>query len=168
MSAREQVREAIRAAFGPVPFPSHCGLRGALLIDEWRADPALLRRTTAQQDIHGEWWEIPAHELRACALAIAYLDAAGVEFYLPAYLTLALDDLSRARLWALNFLDPEINGVDEDPKRRDLFHQRLSRIVGAKRNACIAFLDFVQSQSMPQEPEIARDARRILQHPFWR
>lgn len=139
-----------------------------MLMDEWRADPALLLKVTAEQDIHKEWWEIPPRELQECVLAVAYLDAAGVEFYLPAYLTLTLEDLSRARLWALNFLDPEINGVDEDPDRRNLFFERLSRITGAKRDACIAFLDFVRAQSIPYEPEIASDAGRILQHEFWR
>src|SRR5690606_23087778 len=128
----------------------------------------LLGKVTAEQDIHAQWWEIPARELQEGVLAIAYLDAVGVEFYMPAYLTLALGDLSRARLWALNFLDPEINGVDEDPRRRDLFFERLSRIVDAKRSACIAFLDFVRAQSMPDAPEVAADADRILRHAYWR
>jgi hypothetical protein len=47
-----------------------------------------------------------------------------------------------------------------------LFFERLSRIIGAKRDACIAFLDFVRVQSIPDEPEISSDTGRILQPSF--
>jgi hypothetical protein len=44
------------------------------------ATDAEVESITADQDIHGEWWQIPQDELRDCALALSYLDASGVLF----------------------------------------------------------------------------------------
>ena len=90
-TAAELLKCEIRDAFEHVPFPGHRGLRAAMAMDNWISDAAQLANITADQDIHGEWWDILVEELRACSLGITYLDAAGFEFYLPAYLTAALN-----------------------------------------------------------------------------
>ena len=59
--------------------------------DNWVSDPDVLAKITADQDLKGEWWQIPDKELQECFLGYAHLDASGIEFYLPAYLTLALN-----------------------------------------------------------------------------
>ena len=142
--------------------------------DDWISDRDLLLRITAQQDIHGEWWEIPYQELRDCSLAISYLDSAGVEFYLPAYMTMALDEFTYPTYrCVLGSLDP--NSAEADARLREYFRDRLSRrayaqalallqphysdaddelrenfigkmsrIEGEKRRVCIRFLEFLR------------------------
>ena len=55
------------------------------------SDPDVLAKITADQDLKGEWWQIPDKELQDCFQGYAHLDASGIEFYLPAYLTVALN-----------------------------------------------------------------------------
>ena len=126
MDTREQLCRDIRAAFGQVPFPEHCGLRAAMAMDDCISDPDVLRQITTDDDIRGEWWEIPPQELRTCSLGISYLDAAGVEFYLPAYLMLALDDFTYPDYRSVvETLDPQ--SAAGDAKLREYFTDRFSR-----------------------------------------
>jgi hypothetical protein len=78
-TTREELKAEIKTAFGSVPFPSHQGLRGSMAMNSYATD-AEVESITADQDIHGEWWQIPQDELRDCALALSYLDASGVLF----------------------------------------------------------------------------------------
>jgi hypothetical protein len=175
MIDREALRRQIRAAFGPVPFPEHCGLRAAMLIDDWVCDPALLARVTAERDIHAPWWEIPRGELRACTLAICYLDAAGTEFYLPAYMTLSLDDMAdvlgiRSQVFA--FLNPDPGFPEPEPASsgsfREHFRGKFSRIGGAKRRACVRFLEFWKHRLDAADPYSGfHSVTHILRHEFW-
>jgi hypothetical protein len=170
-----KLREQIRAAFGTVPFPSHLGLRAAVAADEWVSDPIELARITAEQDVHGEWWEIPREELLRDLIALTYLDAAALEFYLPAYMTLALNELARSSLRpALELLEPpnEVEASRDGDDRGMLawrFREVMSRIVGDKHRVAQAFLTFLRDHL---EVETAFEAREkvaaILQHPYWR
>ena len=181
MNAREQLRDEIRAVFGSVPFPAHQGLRAAMAGDDWVSDPAILLQITAEQDIHGEWWEIPPRELEECTLAISYLDAAGVEFYLPAYMTMALDDLVCPKYRdVVGSHDPDSAGADDalrayfrdrlsrgayrwvlhflsppyadgDDELREHFRDKLSRIDGGKKTVCVKFLQFLRKEFDPND-----------------
>lgn len=132
-------------------------------MDTWITDAAQLTNITADRDIHGEWWEIPADELRTCSLGISYLDAAGVEFYLPAYLTAALTHGTypdyRA---ALTLLDPNL--VDD----YELFRESLASVKGRRWDACVKFLKFAAHQLQTDDPLNAPGkVQRILEHKFW-
>ena len=86
--------------------------------DNWVSDPDVLAKITADQDLKGEWWQIPDKELQECLLGSAYLDASGIEFYLPAYLTLALNgrDINHYG-HAVFLLRVDIEEDDEDMTR---------------------------------------------------
>lgn len=146
MNAEEQLIQRIRGVFGSLPFPKHCGLRAGMEVDYWVSDPDVLAKITADQDLKGEWWQIPDKELQDCFLGYAHLDASGIEFYLPAYLTLALNgrninDYSNAFYWLLN-VDP----AEDDEDMRKFLISQLSKIKGEKKQVCIEFLEYVNSR----------------------
>jgi len=118
--------------------------------DNWVSDPDVLAKITADQDLKGEWWQIPDKELQDCSLGYAHLDASGIEFYLPAYLTLALNgrDINHYSdaFYQLR-VDPEEED-DEDIRKDDrkFLISRLSKIKGEKKQVCIEFLEYVHSR----------------------
>ena len=160
----EELSARVRSAFGHVHFPSHRGIRAAMAMDDWITNEDALAAITAEKDIHGEWWQIPFSELRQCALGLSYLDAAGLEFYLPAYLNMALADLKYEdfRL-TLQLLDP---GLAKD----DLcFRGGLSAVAGTRKEVCVEFLQLLMERVYSQDPlSIRADIERILEHPFWK
>lgn len=168
-TTREELKAEIKAAFGSIPFPSHQGLRGSMALDRYATD-AEVQSITVSQDIHGEWWQIPRDELQYGVLGLSYLDAAGVLFYLPAYLDMALDDVGKKRLWALLLVDTAI-GADE-PELRAYKEQRLSRLNDAQRKACVHAFRFLRSQLLHdplREHEHERACvERILNDSYWR
>src|SRR5688500_12495239 len=105
--------DLVKAEFGSIAFPSHCGLRAAVAMDDWISDPTELRRITAEQDANGEWWQIPESELKNISLASSYLDARGTQFYLPVLLAAVLRGLKYAHYGALvRWLTPMKNEPD--------------------------------------------------------
>jgi hypothetical protein len=94
-----------------------CDFRQLDCAPRWRDDYAQdedVRRVTLEKDYRGEWWEVPERELCECVLARAYLDSDGVQFYLPAYLSLALKDIPAQHLWVLHLLDVGIARDDAE------------------------------------------------------
>jgi hypothetical protein len=171
MNDRDTLRKVIRTAFSSVPFPVHRGLRAAASMDGWNTDPIRLAGMTAEQDVHGEWWEIPACELLEWRLGLMYLDAEGVEFYLPAYLTMALEEWIRLKVkLVLEALDPgEESSSKEGLELARYFEQRFVRIVGSKRGACVGFLDYAVQHLDPADELSGHEvAVRIRAHDFWK
>ena len=139
--------------------------------DDWISDPATLEAITAKEDVHGEWWEIPDDELFDCRMALFYLDAGGINFYLPAYLTLALRN---------DFIFRSYNGLipilTSEPKSgemgREYFHTRFSKIVGAKKVVCIEFLRLLKlhleslDQTTFTKSHLER-VERLMDEEFW-
>ena len=84
MNVEEQLRQRIRGVFGSVPFPKHCGLRAGMEGDNWVSDPDVLAKITADQDLKGEWWQIPDKELQECFLgAMRISTQVGESFIYP-------------------------------------------------------------------------------------
>ena len=146
MNAEEQLIQRIRGVFGSVPFPKHCGLRAGMERDNWVSDPDVLAKITADQDLKGEWWQIPDKELQDCSLGYAHLDASGIEFYLPAYLTLALNGRN-INHYSDAFYQLRVDPEEEDDEgMREHLISRLSKIKGEKKQVCIEFLEYVHSR----------------------
>jgi len=162
---REELTADLRATFGSVPFPSHQGLRGAMARDDHASDSEVAS-ITADQDFHGEWWQIPREELWECSLALSFLDAAGVWFYLPAYLEMALDDVGKRRLSVLQLIDTAI----DDPELRAYREERLCGLSDAQRQVCVRVLRFLRSQLIddPSTQFERDDIDRALNDPYWR
>lgn len=163
---RERMKAEIKKAFGSIPFPSHQGLRGSMAMDRYATD-AEVRSITADKDIYGEWWDIPRQELRTCTLALSYLDADGVLFYLPAYLDMALDDVGKRRLSVIDLLDTT-HGND-DPGHRAYMEGRLAKLDEAQRRVSVLTLQFLRAH-LADNPstEYERDRiDRVLKDSYW-
>ena len=168
MNSRKQLINEIRAVFGPITFPTHKGLRAAMAADDWVSDPETLAQITAKEDIHGEWWEIPEEELKSCTLALCYLDASGIEFYLPAYLSMTLQDLKYENYNHILFLlDPGAEGEDEE--LYEYFCQQFEKITKGKKKVCIKFLEYLLATKLDQycESETKQEIENILVRDFW-
>ena len=160
----------IRKEFSDVPFPAHCGLHAAVAMDDWITDQRALREITIQQDYMGEWWDVPKEHLLKCMMALSYFDAAGVDFYLPAYMCAIVEapesfDIPgvRSSSWlVLSHMRPD----DEDEVLREYFYDRFSNIRAGKRRACRDFLQYVASCAAYSEHarELAVEA---VAHEFW-
>lgn len=70
--------QQIKHAFEGVPQPKSRTLFVSEAMDAYT--------TPKQADFLGQWEDIPDAHLEACPHALAYLDAEGMRFYLPAYL----------------------------------------------------------------------------------
>lgn len=170
MTAAELLIQRIREGFGEVPFPSHCGLHSAVAMDDWIDDEHVVREITQREDYIGDWWNVPKEHLLRCMMALSYLDASGIEYYLPAYMKAVIEEPSafdeariRASSWQVvhTFL-PD----DEDPELKGYFQERFSKIDGRKKRVCREFLQYVANCAEYNEHarEIAKEA---LAHEFW-
>jgi hypothetical protein len=171
MTSAELLVAHIRMAFADVPFPSYCGLHAAMAMDVWVSDEPTLAEITRREDYIGEWWNVPLEHLLECMLALSYLDAHGVAFYLPAYMSAivekpeSFDSVGRSRSGQVLFmLLPKDEG--EDPGLKQYFLDRFSMIHGARKRACVEFLAYVAACEAYHEH--AREmAKKALAHEFW-
>ena len=138
-------------------------------MDDWIEDEAVLREITRTKDVHGEWWDIPVTELCQCMLAQSYLDAHGIEFYLPAYMVAVLqspeafDGPRKSSAWQVtDLLDPNT----EVPELRDYFLLRFSRIVGGRKDVCRTFLQYMSTSTL-YDDHACKIAKEALAHEFW-
>ena len=78
------VERLIRSAFSTVSLEDGVGLNEGLEIDSYASnfDRAAARQVDEKQD----WSLIPSQELNAAATSLAYFDAKGMRFHLPAFL----------------------------------------------------------------------------------
>jgi len=98
-----------------------------------------------------------------------YLDASGREFYLPAYLTVALNgrNINHYR-HAVLLLD--VYPEEDDENMRKHLISRLSKIKGEKKQVCIEFLEYVHSRFSDEKRvlnDLACDANKLLHDKFW-
>jgi hypothetical protein len=159
--------DRVMAEFGSVPFPSHRGLRAALAMDDWISEPNELQRITAEQDVKGEWWEIPESELKSISLASCYLDAAGTRFYLPALLVAVLKGMKYAHYNALvSWLKPMKN--EPDCALYDYFVERFSALTEGHKELCVDVLRCVASRADPNDQSTKATIEELLVHEYWR
>ena len=159
------LKEHIRSAFLDARFPEHCGVNAARARDEWVSDKRVLRRLTRKNDYRGPWWNVPDEHLNN-SLGFNYLDPRGFEFYLPALMTLAINKPSYG---VLSILAWELNPAkhDDDAEIYKHFKWRLSRIRGAKREACVSFLSYLSCLLQQFSAEDATGIAKAIEHPFW-
>lgn len=158
--------DLVKAEFGSIAFPSHCGLRAAIAMDDWISDLSELRRITAEQDVKGEWWEIPESELKNISLASCYLDASGTQFYLPALLVAVLRGLKHEHCAALvTWLTPLQN--EPDCALYEHFVAKFTSLTQGQRGACMHVLRHVASQDDPKDPWTRQEIEELLRHEYW-
>ena len=167
MLEKEAIKKQIKDAFGDVPFPSHCGIKAAIAMDDWISDPDILREITAKKDVKGKWWEIPYEEFKYCSLAFCYLDAKGTEFYLPAYMTIVLDCMQRKDYNTLiSWLKPDID--EEDSELLEYFCEQFANIGIDRKKSCVNVLKYIQNHADKADYCSKQEIDAILSHEFWK
>lgn len=153
--------------FGDIPFPEHCGWNAAIAKDDWIDDPIELKRITDEKDIKGKWWEIPTKELDN-SLAHCYLDAKGVEFYLPACLVAVLnDDTKRKYQSIIYWFDPPAKNDKHD--LYPYFLNQFSRINKAQKNVSTKILQYFDKYLIDPRDTFTKDIiENIIKHEFWK
>ena len=170
MKSAEAVSQGIRKEFAGVSFPFHRGLHAAMAMDNWTEDEKTLRRIAQQEDYIGEWWDVPKEHLHQCMMALSYLDAFGVEFYLPAYMNAVVEDPKafdeprvRSSSWqVVHTMLPD----KEDQELTHHFCDRFSRIRGGKKRVCREFLQYIANCGAYNE-HARQIAKEALNHEFW-
>lgn len=102
-------------------------------------------------------------------MALSYLDAHGIAFYLPAYMKAlvespeAFDTVNLASSFqvVLTMLPP-----DKDPELWLYFLGRFSSIDVARKRVCRQFLTYL-SESVAYDEYSRRTAREAVAHEFW-
>lgn len=160
-----KLKENIHSAFTNLRFPEHCGINAARARDEWISDARVLKRLTRKADYRGYWWDVPEEHLKN-SLGFNYLDPKGIEFYLPALMTLAIDKPSYPILSILAWeLNPKNHDEDADIYKH--FQWRFSKIKHAKKEACLDFLIYLSNSIQQFSPEDAAAIKKAHEHPFW-
>jgi hypothetical protein len=136
--------------------------------DDWIDDERILAEITQREDYVGEWWNVPLAHLRQCMMALSYLDARGIAFYLPAYMSAVVekpesfDSIRCCSSWqVICLLSPS-----EDPGLKQYFLDRFSMIRGGRRRVCGEFLEYVAACDAYDE-YARRQAAEALAHGFW-
>ncbi len=166
MNTIKDIKSKIRFAFGDVEFPSHCGWHAAIAKDDWVSDPQTLIQITNKRDVKGAWWEIPYSGLTNCSMAQCYLDAKGVEFYLPAYMTGVIENVERPNYCHLiSWLCPGKNS--HECNLYDYFCENFSLITNSRREVCVVVLNYILDNLDATDRYSKKDIEHILNHRFW-
>jgi hypothetical protein len=85
---KQQLIDAIEDAFGDVQLEDGISLREAIVLDNYGTDQE--RHRARSQDELGDWRKIPDETIARYSASLAFLDAKGMRFYLPAFMRFAL------------------------------------------------------------------------------
>ena len=137
--------------------------------DDWVDDEYVLAEITRSEDFTGEWWNVPIEHLRSCMMALSYLDAKGMAFYLPAYMTALIerpedfDTATRSASWqvVLTMLP-----ADKDPEQKQYFLRRFAFIDVERKRVCREFLAYLSEHDAYHE-HARQTAKDALVHEFW-
>lgn len=80
----EAIRAAIVQAFAGVTLGNGIGLTQAQGIDDYKSDARCAALREADEKL--DWTRIPVEQLDRCNSSLAFFDAEGMRFHLPAYL----------------------------------------------------------------------------------
>jgi hypothetical protein len=170
MKSAKSICSDIKIAFAGVPFPSHGSLHAAMAKDDWVDDENTLRDITLRDDFNGEWWDVPRAHLHQCMMALSYLDAQGMAFYLPAYMSAILEEPEefdrrgvKSSSWqVIHTMLPN----NEDRELEKYFLEQFSAFDGAMKRVCVEFLAYVATCSAYDE-HARQIAKEALAHEFW-
>ena len=134
---KEELKKYIETVFDDMPHPNLITLHVAQAHDDWDYDNDLKHR---RKDFKGHWKDIPSEHLRGCRDALAHLDAAGLRYYLPAYMIWVLNDFGEH-----DIDDFVLYTFDNSPKDREMnkyFRARFSLFNKEQLRACALFVKY--------------------------
>ncbi len=171
MTPPKSLIRKIHDEFGSVPCPSHCGLHAALTLDDCISDGYELREITQREDYIGEWWDVPKEHLLQCMMALSYLDEAGIDFYLPAYMKVVIENPKlfdepgiRSNSWRIVYAMLPDSSFDSELQQH--FTEQFSRIHGGKKRVCREFLQHI-NKCKDYDEYASHLAKKALSHRFW-
>jgi hypothetical protein len=166
MGTVEKLKSRIREEFQDIPFPYHCGIQAALAMDDWVTDTNELQKITAERDVKGYWWEIPIKEFKYISLASCYFDYKNTEFYLPAFMTIVLNNLTYGDCNTLvSWLQPGEN--EPECNFYDHFIKNFSSITGEKKQVCIEVLKHIRANLPAEDWHLDKDLDVLFNSKYW-
>ena len=139
----------IEKVFKGVPQPKGITLHVAQAHDDYDYENNADHR---KKDFIGKWSSVPTEHLAKCRDALCYLDAAGMRFYLPAYMVWVLKNFGE-----LDSDDSVLYTFDNHPNDDELgkyFKERFSLFNKNQLIACALFVKYCAEE----DPEDMIDA----------
>lgn len=155
-SWRATLIQKIQMVFNGVPQPEMRRLFVAEAMDSYTMP--------AQSDFVGRWQDVPDIHLEACPHALAYLDATGIQFYLPAFLCWCLRLPDNRRPMAFHHT---LYALDPCTEQQQMHEHFLERFAGMHHQQLAVIAEFVQicaNKQLADADEIA--ASRYLDQ-YW-
>lgn len=138
---KEALIQEIKKAFAGVPVPSKITFHVAEAHDDYDYQNDDKHR---QKDHLGSWEEIPEEHFLNCEYAIPYLDAEGIQYYLPALMIWTLTHYQQGNEAELN-MDSTIYALNpqlENEKLKAYHENRFSMFNLYQNKACAKFLKY--------------------------
>ena len=162
----DSIKKEIKSAFKDATFPTHLGIRAAEVIDDWVSDPEVLKEITKKEDFKGNWWDIPEEHISGNGLGFNYLDSEGIEYYLPAFMTLAIEKPIYKNLNTLLYaLDPGYNDDEVDLYKH--YCDRFSRVKGKRKEVTFKFLHYLREQLEIISIYDLEHINKVIAHDYW-
>jgi hypothetical protein len=137
-SRREQLKHQIEEAFASVPYPGD--ERIAYAPNAWECEEL-------NADFRGlHWTNIPRDVLRRHSDDLALFSTGGFHFYLPAYLSAALDDFWDVRGFVLSHLTPPAVSADASGQWASSL-RRFEHLTPSQKNAVRACLEYFRDEA---------------------
>ena len=133
----ETIVTAIREAFLNVSRGNGISLHEADAIDDHASDDQRRRAKTLDTDSH--WWEIRAEQLEKLYNSLAFMDAEGFRYYIPAYMTQALKTCTTGSLTIDATLVALFPATEEAASKFDLLD-------ASQKESIARFLWFIATQ----------------------
>jgi hypothetical protein len=115
---RQAALRAVAAAFAAVRLGDGVSLHETVVIDD--GGDAAERQAARRRDPEERWQEVTAATLARVPSALSFLDARGLRFYLPAYMTASLEagEPDRDLIFALTMRAPAAGEAPAEAPRR--------------------------------------------------
>ncbi len=128
---KENVSNEIKAAFSKVTLGNGIGLWEAQAIDNYESTE--VQRRSCSRDEKEDWSRLSCDELQKCHSSLAFFDADGMRFHLPAYVQASLSNKVDDPIFYLIQLD-------------DYATSRLAILNHAQRQAIMMYLNWCLEQ----------------------
>jgi hypothetical protein len=116
MSANaQQIITLIEDAFGGVTLENGISLREAIVLDNYGTRKE--RRQARSQDELEDWSRIPDETIARCSSSLAFLDAKGMRFHLPAFMRFALRHYLRSDSESINYTIYQLDLLPDSASR---------------------------------------------------
>jgi len=166
---REAIISTIACAFRTVDRDDSYTLHEAQLTDQSmrREIPAKEFTDAKRLDPHQDWREIPASSIDECDAALSHLSPKGWRFYIPAYMTRAVELLDQP-VWKTSLPGSVVFHLTYPKKEVPLQFYKLDRfnlLDEVQVAAVVTFLEYVAAHA-PADAGIREDAQVALKR-YW-